>query len=710
LGGGLGIVVFLRVLWLNGGIAGGGLFSGFYEIQAHAFRQLRWNVPFGSLGIEAFQIGSKQYEYYGPFPALLRMPLMFLFPSMDGRWTGPFMLLALVIALVASTRLNWRIRTLVRHDAPVTKVELFVVGVFTFALAAGSVLMFLASQVWVYHEAEIWGCALALAAFDFLTAYILEPKRSTLILTSLCATFSINSRASVGFGATLAILLLGGVTLFAWSRRLAGLPDSWAERKRAWLPIGAAAAVPIVTYMYVNYSKFGSLFVFPSNKQVFSEVDVYRKAMLARNNNSLFGFRFFPTALVQYLRPDALHFQWLVPFVNFPTTAHVFGNVLFDTIEPSSSVPSSMPILFLLAIVGVVAIALLGRRQTPLSVLRIAVLGAIASGATVVPYSYIAQRYMSDFVPFLVITALAGLHLVMRWAQARPRGTMIVAGVLSVLAVFSLWVNAGLAFAYHYESPLVPEGAIGNHLTDLYRWYSTFPGGTAPYVHQGATLPKPLARGSVYVVGNCDGVYYSQGNTWAPTTEWYAVARTPASGQYDMRVRFDKVDAPRMEPIVVRGSGNTLQTIAAYVTPNNEVRFTFLSAGHANYPRFTTVANDRKAPPLAKGFQVGPESPFVPGRSNTVQVTMDPNNGAVNLVFNGFIVYAFVDYRLKTPQLASYVFPTKEVEFGTNSVGARMDTTLSGTLTMHHDPRPPICKYLSLPRNASGATSTPTSR
>ena len=101
---------------------------------------------------------------------------MFLFPSMDGRWTGPFMLIALVIALVAATRLNWRIRTLVRADAPVTKVELFVVGVFTFTLAAGSVLVFLASQVWVYHEAEIWGCALALAVFDCLTAYILRTE------------------------------------------------------------------------------------------------------------------------------------------------------------------------------------------------------------------------------------------------------------------------------------------------------------------------------------------------------------------------------------------------------------------------------------------------------------------------------------------------------------------------------------------------------
>ena len=135
---------------------------------------------------------------------------------------------------------------------------------------------------------------------------------------------------------------------------------------------------------------------------------------------------------MQYLRPDALHFQWLVPFVNFPPTAHVFGNVLFDTIEPSSSVPSSMPILFLLGIIGVVAIALLGRRQTELSVLRIAVIGAIASGFTVVPYSYIAERYMSDFVPFLVIAALAGMHLVMRWAQARPRGTAIFASVLAV--------------------------------------------------------------------------------------------------------------------------------------------------------------------------------------------------------------------------------------------------------------------------------------
>ena len=163
--GGLGaVVVFVVMLWNNGGLFAGSLFGGFYETQAHAFRQLRWYIPRGSLGIEGFVLHHRTYEYYGPWPALVRMPLMLFFPSMNGKWTLVFMLVAFVLALVAVTRLGWQIRTLVRgRETPVSRVERWWVALFTFGVGTGSVLLFLASQAWVYHEAEIWGASLSLS-------------------------------------------------------------------------------------------------------------------------------------------------------------------------------------------------------------------------------------------------------------------------------------------------------------------------------------------------------------------------------------------------------------------------------------------------------------------------------------------------------------------------------------------------------------------
>ncbi len=721
IGGAAGVAVFVRMLWVNGGIAAGSLFGGFYETQARAFHRFQWNVPLGSLGIEAFQIGLKQYEYYGPWPAIMRLPFMFLFPSMDGRWTQPSMLLALVVALVAASRLSWRIRGLVRADAPVTRVECFLVGLFTFVLAAGSVLLFLASQAWVYHEAEMWGCALALAAFDALTAYILEPRRSTLIATSVFAGMAILSRASVGFGAVLAIVVLGAATFTARTRRLVGLPSAWDERRRAWLPIGVAAGTPIVAYMYVNYAKFQSLFVFPSTKQLFSQIGVYRKAMLAQNHNSLFGFKFFPTALLQYIRPDALQFRSLVPFVEFPRTAHVIGGVLFDTIEPTSSVPSSMPIFAVLATIGFVAIVrgLFHRRRPAdtattattagapngtsegtsdtapgLGVLRIAIIGALASGFTVVPYSYIGQRYMSDFVPFLVIAGLGGLHLVLRWAIAKPRRVPVFVTVMSVATAFSMWVNAGLAYSYHHETDLVPEGSSGAFVAQQYSWHTAFPGGTAPYVRQGPTLPKPMARGTTFVVGDCQGVYWSQGNTWPPSERWYAIARTKATGQFDLQVRFNHVADAKVEPIVVRHGEHT-QMVAALVTAGNLVSFGFYTDGHREF------RSSR-----ADGFEFGPFLKFIPGHPYYLTVTLDPNNGQISVIFTGFVAYAFQDFRLTTPQLSSYVFPADKVEIGKNTVDSRTTTAVDGQLLDRHLKRPAICGDLSLPRSSTGSSAT----
>ena len=67
-------------------------------------------------------------------------------------------------------------------------------------IGAGSVLTFLASVGWVYHEAELWGAALAIAAFDLIVAYTIAPARRELVLASLFTTLAFLSRGSVGAG------------------------------------------------------------------------------------------------------------------------------------------------------------------------------------------------------------------------------------------------------------------------------------------------------------------------------------------------------------------------------------------------------------------------------------------------------------------------------------------------------------------------------
>ncbi|HYU38645.1 MAG TPA: hypothetical protein VEM59_02260 [Acidimicrobiia bacterium] len=62
------------------------------------------------------------------------MPVLAFTDSLDGRLTQVSMLAAFTVALVFIARLSWRIRRLVRGDAPVSRLELWVVGGYVFVI------------------------------------------------------------------------------------------------------------------------------------------------------------------------------------------------------------------------------------------------------------------------------------------------------------------------------------------------------------------------------------------------------------------------------------------------------------------------------------------------------------------------------------------------------------------------------------------------
>ena len=69
-----------------------GYASNFFDFQARAFMDGRLWVTPGSLGIEGFQVDGREYMYFGPFPALLRIPVLWTTSEFDGRLTVVSML------------------------------------------------------------------------------------------------------------------------------------------------------------------------------------------------------------------------------------------------------------------------------------------------------------------------------------------------------------------------------------------------------------------------------------------------------------------------------------------------------------------------------------------------------------------------------------------------------------------------------------------
>ena len=51
-------------------------FGNFYDVQAHSLLHLHWDVPAKQVAFEGFLVDGKTYVYFGPVPALLRLPVV----------------------------------------------------------------------------------------------------------------------------------------------------------------------------------------------------------------------------------------------------------------------------------------------------------------------------------------------------------------------------------------------------------------------------------------------------------------------------------------------------------------------------------------------------------------------------------------------------------------------------------------------------------
>ena len=100
-----------------------------------------------------------------------------------------------------------------------------------FVVPTGTTLLFLGSRTLVYHEASMWGIALALVALSLVIDAAEHPTGRNLVLASVVTTAAISARVSVGLGPTVALAVLALVLTFR-SRR-----PAWAAAVATGVPI-----------------------------------------------------------------------------------------------------------------------------------------------------------------------------------------------------------------------------------------------------------------------------------------------------------------------------------------------------------------------------------------------------------------------------------------------------------------------------------------
>jgi hypothetical protein len=436
-------------------------YSGdFYDVQAHRLLDGDLSMPKEVLGIEGYEHDGKSYMYFGPFPALLRLPSAAITDSLDGQTGVVSMSLAFVVAMVALGRISWRTRRWVRGPTAVDAGDELLAGATAFVLGAGSSIIFLGLGPYVYHEASLWGIALAFAAFEAILAWIELPRPRVLLLASVLTLLALLSRLAVGLGPAAALgllaLAIAGARVWRVGARVAARVGL-ATEGLGWttvVALGAAALVPLAIYAAVNVAKFGTLFSLPFEHQAANGVIPGRVQILAANGGTLFNVKAIPTNLWQYLRPDAFRLDAAWPWVRLPTwRPRVFGDLQYDMLDFTSSVPSAMPLLFVFAIGGIVTMVRSKARTTvaTLGSLDLPVVGAACAAIPSLVFLYITTRYMADFLPLLVLPALAALHTFVTWARspASKRSWVVaVSTVVVVLAVWSCVANVSIARDY----------------------------------------------------------------------------------------------------------------------------------------------------------------------------------------------------------------------------------------------------------------------
>lgn len=607
------------------------LFGGFYDAQGRALLEGRMDVDPDVPGIEGFRIDDRTYIYQGIVPALARVPLLAVTDRLDGRTTGLSMLLGAALALAYVVAAAWVARRTLRPGAPLGRGETALTGVAVFGAGTGS-LLFLAGQVWVYHEALVWGAALALGSLTHLVVWLLDRSSIAvvrggrfqthdrhLLVAIVLAGLALNTRSSVGVGPMAALAAVAALLAIDVARprgtstgrsiaMLRGVAAWWSgSRSQSWGPLAAVvlgASLSVVLHVAVNVARFGSLIGVPLERQVLVDSDPRRLDALAANDGSLFGLHYAPSVLMQILRPDALGVRSHFPFVGFPAQRPaVVGDALFAELDWSASVPSSHPLLFLAALVGV-AVLVTGRSAA--RSWRIPVLGGALGVAPIVVFGYIAHRYLVDLVPLLVLAGALGLQAVAgrssRWRGWVRRGA---AGFVVLTALFGAWVNASLALQYQREvAPQRSESERAGWLALQQRL-----GGRFEVITIELNEPAPPAGpvGQLLVVADCEALLRSSGSGW------YLVENSEGAGG----VRLDLTAAAPIDlPVAIMRSraddvGAELVVEPAEVHSSSSVRL---------------VVEIDRAGERVRSF-VGPSFELAAGAVTSLEVQMDHRAG-----------------------------------------------------------------------------------
>jgi len=490
-----------------------GFASGFFDLQGRAFLDGRLSVPDGSLGIEGFETGGHTFLYFGPWPALLRLPVLMSTDDFDDRLTVASMALAWLVFAVMFVKLVWLARRLILPERPVSRTDAALAALLIAAGTGGTTLTFDASLPWAYHEVYLWQSAFVIGAAYWMVRVVLDPDPRAIRWLGAFALGAALTRTTGGWAVSLTVI---GIAIWLrWGRSFVGRRERWG-----WVLV--AGAVPLAVAIAYNYVRFRHPYMFPLQDQVWTRLNEHRREALEVNGGSITGLQFFWTSLVNYFSPTGVRIVDYFPWITLPAEpAKAYRGAFLDQSFRTGSVTAFMPLLCLLSLLGLVRLL----RPTPagpaglgLRALRPPAIATVLMTAGVMAYGYVATRYTSEFVPGLLVLGTVGTWTLGSALRRVGRGPRVaVLGVVTIGVAWSLvaWTAVGFATsAFTYR---------GDRLERYLTLQSALSGGPdspmSRLVRTGDHLPTGAAPAdTLYIRGQCDGLYVATGDSYEPWT------------------------------------------------------------------------------------------------------------------------------------------------------------------------------------------------
>src|SRR5258708_4249825 len=399
--------------------------GGAYDSQAEQFLRGDVGVDSAAIAHETMIVNGKGRMYFGPFPALLRVPLNFIYPAGHGKWSRISGFCGGVIALFAFAGL---VGTALRSSPLSSRARNWIGNSCVIGFGLGSPLLLLLGNLSIYDEAIIWGFGWSVA-----TLYFACRSRTTegaaltrsLLAFSFCAGAALLSRATFGAPFILIAPLLA-IRLFHRQpiRNIIAL----------LLPLGTA----FVFYLFLSYARFGDF----SGMNMRYNINPVQRDFAVKHG--LFRIEHVPYTFADYFVLRSPKLQHEAPFLKANRNdCHHENLYVMPFTETYSSLSWSSPWILLGAVIGV---AMLLRPGGADGVDRAIAAIFLLQVIVILSFMGLAQRYLAELFPFLIFAFLIFLRQGKIAFQLRYLliGLVVVSILINSLTTVSWLVEADM--------------------------------------------------------------------------------------------------------------------------------------------------------------------------------------------------------------------------------------------------------------------------